>query len=371
MRLGRVGLSVFFLSSSAWAVPGQNVTYTPGENELTISSDEGSKSMPIQCSAKSTLVHKGKLYVACGDQGVLVFSLEDPLQPKQLQRMAVEGTALEVVASGDEVQVRTQTVQLKPLKPAPRTTFAPWTAPTSSFQPAPCPTYEPPPRKPSKWPGIMAPQRRIGATIGGEVHGFIAVSNGGGGIGMDAHVTIRVPWAAFHAHMWPLAMGFDNKGNQLAVSAFGIVSLDTDFFELGIGGGGMTYNVGPRSNSAFELPILLRIGAADGLAFTSIVEVEANDPGVSLGMPTGPKWDFAAFRGIFAIPMGETIQLHLRGMGGVSGFASGDVALRYRFRGDGGRGSLYGLVSLGGYGTFFSGFALAGPALSVGVEWRP
>src|SRR6185436_12203661 len=146
---------------------------------------------------------------------------------------------------------------MKPLKPAPRTTFAPGTAPTQLRQ-VPCPTYEPPPRKPSKWPLIMAPPRRLGFVAGGELHGFIAVSNGGGGIGMDAHLTVRVPWVAFHAHMWPLAMGFDNKGNQLAVSAFGVVSLDTDYFELGLGGGGMTYNVGPRSNSAFLLPTMLR-----------------------------------------------------------------------------------------------------------------
>jgi hypothetical protein len=371
MRMGcGAGLAAFLVCATAGAVPGASVTYTAGENELTVTADDGSHAVQMDCSGKSTLVHKGTLYVACGDAGVLVFSLEDPLQPKLQKRIAVEGSALEVTATGDDIYVRTQTIALKPLKSAPRTTFAPWTAPTVLA--APCPTYEPPPKKPSKWPSIMAPPRQLGFSAGAELHGFISVGNSGGGIGTDLHATVRIPWASFHAHMWPLAMAFDGKGNQLAISAFGIAALDTEYFELGLGAGGMSFNVGPRSNSGFLLTILTRIGAVDGLNMTTYVELDAADRAISRGMlAEGPSWDFAGFRGIFAIPLGERLGMLLRGAGSLAGFGSGDLALRYRFRGEGGRNTVYGLVGFGGYGTFFGGSTLAGPSLSAGVEWRP
>ena len=363
-----LGLASMLFAVSATAVPVPSVKYTAGEGELLITSDEGSRVQTMDCSGKSTLVHKDKLYVACGERGVLIFSLADPLQPTVAARWPVDGVALEVTAVGDDVYVRTQTITLKPLRPAPRTTFAPWTPPPVQ---QPCPTWEPPPRKPSKWPKIMAPPRQLGASAGAELHGFIAIGSAGAGIGADGHVVVRMPWVSVHADLWPLAMSFDNKGNQLAVSAMGLVAVDTDYFELGVGGGGMTYNEGPRPNSAFLLSTITRVGTVDGLSFTAWVELLAVDSGVSRGTPFGPAWDGSGFRGVFQIPLGESLLMLVRGAGTVAGWGSGDLALRHRFRGDGGRGSVYGLIGAGGYGTVFFGDAHLGPAISVGVEWRP
>src|SRR5439155_21572372 len=55
----RVGTALLFLlaPSVAAALPGPNVQYTAGENELTITTDEGPKKQPVEnCSGKSSLV---------------------------------------------------------------------------------------------------------------------------------------------------------------------------------------------------------------------------------------------------------------------------------------------------------------------------
>ncbi len=366
-----LGLGALLVSASSAAIPGLNVKYTAGGGELTVTSDEGSRTQTIDCSGTSTLVHKEKLYIACGEGGVLIFSLADPLQPTVSARWPVDGVALEVTADGDDVYVRTQTITNKPLKPAPRTTFAPWTPPPTSFSQKDCPTWEAPPRKPSKWPNIMAPPRRLGASLGSELHGFVPLGSVGMGVALEAHVAVRIPWVSVHAHLWPLATTFDNKGNLLATSAMGIVAIDTEYFEIGVGAGGMTFNPGPRPNSAFLLSTLTRVGTVDGLAFTAWLELFAADRGVSAGMPVGAASDFSGFRGVFQIPLSERIVMLVRGAGTVAGWGTGDLALRYRFRGEGGRGSLYGLVGVGGYGVVFAGNAQVGPSISVGVEWRP
>jgi hypothetical protein len=372
----RVGTLLLFFAlvgapRAALAVPGPNVQYTAGENELQITSDEGTKKQAVEnCSGKSALVHENKLYVACGESGVLIFSLADPLAPTVSARWPIDGVALEVLVVNGELSVKTQQTTVKPLKPAPRTTFAPWTAPPVAQQ-APCPTWEPPPKPPSKWPKIMAPPRLNVFSVGSELHAWIPVGSGGAGVAADAHVTARIPWAAFHAHLWPLALSFNDRGNQIAVSALGGASLDTEFFELGLAAGGMTYNVGPRANSAFLLSTITRIGSVDGLAMTGFIELSAADRGLSTGTSTGVAWDFSGFRGNFQIPLGETVMMMVRGAGTLAGFGSGDLALRYRFRGTGGRGSLYGIVGAGGYGVVFAGVAQVGPAISVGMEWRP
>jgi hypothetical protein len=217
----------------------------------------------------------------------------------------------------------------------------------------------------------MAPPRLNVASVGTELHGWIPIGSNGAGIAADAHAIARIPWVAFHAHLWPIALSFNDKGNQLAVSALGGASLDTEFFELGLAAGGMTFNVGPRPNGAFLLSTITRIGSVDGLAMTGFIELSAADRGVSAGSSTGVAWDFSGFRGNFQIPLGERVMMMIRGLGTLAGFGEGDVAIRYRFRGDGGRGSFYGTVGVGGYGVVFSGVAQAGPALSAGIEWRP
>jgi hypothetical protein len=121
---------------------------------------------------------------------------------------------------------------------------------------------------------------------------------------------------------------------------------------------------------------LLRIGAIDGLHFSSR----------SKAVVFHSETEFSSLELQGQIAVGSDAWLILRGGGGVEGYGYGEVALRNLLRGNGGPGSLFLEIGVGGAGLYseFCAFdavvstddelcsdvEIGGPLIAVGGEWR-
>lgn len=148
----------------------------------------------------------------------------------------------------------------------------------------------------------------------------------------------------------------------------------TDFFEIGLGAGALTGNIGPcftafpgaaaecEVNTGFTINQHLRLGALDGfhLAWNSSI----------FSRPT--QFVFGVGRGEVSVPLTSRLGLFAGGGGGENGWAMGELGVRTALGGAGAPGTIVLRASLG-YSALFDGPSrefLGGPAVAFGMEWR-
>lgn len=147
----------------------------------------------------------------------------------------------------------------------------------------------------------------------------------------------------------------------------------TDYFEIALGAGALTGNVGPcfpnelgvtvcEVNTGFTINQHLRLGSIDGfhLAWYSSI----------FSRPT--QFVFGVGRGEVSIPLTSRLGLFAGGGGGENGWAGGELGVRTSLGGAGAPGTVMLRASLG-YSALFDGPTrefVGGPAVSFGMEWR-
>jgi len=349
-------LVVIFAPFVAHALPS-SATYKIKDKTLQISGGGETVEMPLECEAKDVLVHDDDLFIACGTEGVLRYSLkDDPFHPSFDTRINVAGDAFELFVDGDRVWVRATSA--RPLENEPPETKPPGVLPLPIRRPLPV----------AAGPSIVAPRRPTNvASIAAEVMAFVPIGLPGGALVFGARASYRFKLPiALHAELAPLGLALTSKGNVLSMSAVGFVALDTDYLEVGFGTGGASVNTSGMPVGGPLLAYLLRLGAVDGAGVTMCFEV-SNAP----GRTTSDTWHVSAVRGVVQAPITARWMLLARGGGGEAGYGAGSLALRFRVFGDGGRRTLFVHAAAGAFGLFFSDLTLIGPSIGGGIEWRP
>ena len=172
----------------------------------------------------------------------------------------------------------------------------------------------------------------------------------------------------------PLGFTVGKGASVGAVSAVAAGSYDHELFEVGAGLGATrvanypTSGVGPKM--AFTLMPLARLGALDGF------HVEVHNGFVI----AAEKFRYGSTSGTIQIPLARPVALALRGGGGISGYAFGEIALRVLAMGNGGQGTVFAIPSVGAAfmfgeydcdGKHCSDRFFGGPMVGLGFEWRP
>jgi hypothetical protein len=212
-------------------------------------------------------------------------------------------------------------------------------------------------------------------------HAFLPIGNIGFGLlgAGSAGYRFEAPVAAY-AELTPFGVAGGKQGTVGTAAVHGIVALDTQLFELGLGFGAATLN-SPTTDATSSMSFAqkARIGARDGLALFYRSNIVVDNDKFALG----------ALDVTLQIAASQKWWLLFRGGGGPIGYAYGDLGVKYLVHGDLGPGSLLVTGSLGGAGMFketrgfvtfpaggYSYYAVqksadyAGPALGFGVEWR-
>lgn len=185
---------------------------------------------------------------------------------------------------------------------------------------------------------------------------------------------------------------FGNDAHYPGVLALG-GSYVTNWFELGLGVGGLIGNDGPctpiteidpdgqvkvvgepvcEGNNGFTFTQALRLGALDGIHLAWSSSIFARAGGFVLG--TG--------RAELGVPVSSRVGLFGAGGVGENGWAFGEIGVRTMLGGTGGPGTMILSASLGGAGVFdgpgelvfpqgpAESDVVAGPAVGFGMEWR-
>jgi hypothetical protein len=188
-----------------------------------------------------------------------------------------------------------------------------------------------------------------------------------------------------------------------------IPSYDTDFFEVGLGAG-YSFSGNP-SKRGFTFLQKVRLGTVDGLHFTmwnSFIYQNKGDnwwgwdsgAGGSAGdtcsgwePETGSEFAWNGFDGELAVPVNERVAVQFHGSYSQAGWAYGDVGIKTLVVGNGGAGSMFIPVSIGGgavvdykaSGTYlacnpgtnkleevkdYQSTAFGGPIVSIGIDYR-
>jgi hypothetical protein len=182
------------------------------------------------------------------------------------------------------------------------------------------------------------------------------------------------PPIALHAQIYPLGGVTSGPGGG-AASLGAILTLDTRFFEAGIGLGFMTtyvtnylypYGAGTSFETAFMISQFVRIGSYDGVMLQAQTAVYA----------WNGQFEFGAAHFLFRTPIAETWWLDFRGGANVNSYGVGEVGLRHLMLGNGLHGTLFITGYIGGIGiataqSYGYGSSLtAGPSIGIGFEGR-
>jgi hypothetical protein len=205
---------------------------------------------------------------------------------------------------------------------------------------------------------------------------FAALGELGGGILLSGTFGRRF---ATGLHLWavvdPLGIADVEVGDSISAANGAVfATYDSQYFEMGLGLGGQTVN-----ESGFELEPgsglsgaqYIRLGAVDGLnlALRSSVVLFHSE------------FAFGGMVGSAQIPVTRGYWLQFGGGGGDVGYGYGEIGLRVLLRGNGGAGSTFLSVSVGGAAVFRSGtcrqfepcgasLSYGGPMGGLGGEWR-
>jgi hypothetical protein len=228
---------------------------------------------------------------------------------------------------------------------------------------------------------LIAPPRQGGLyEIQAFVRPFVPLGRLGFGVLSDASLTYRGTRHWFlRVVMEPAGFG---TGEEEVIGAFGAAMLagyDHPYFGMGIGLGMMQVNrpVGDITTTQTGLALgqTVRFGAIDGLKLevtNMLVLVETGS-----GTVTRDELRWGSALASLQIPIVPDGWIVTRAGGGRPGHIFFDAGLRWAVRGDGGPGSLFLVPSLGGVWlrrwdrTSGRSIQRAGPAVGLGVEWRP
>lgn len=223
---------------------------------------------------------------------------------------------------------------------------------------------------------LVAPPRPNGQWhLGLHARPFLALEDLAFGMLSQVEVGYRGE-AEWHVRALAEPLGFTaGKDAGLgAVSAVAAASYDHWLFEIGAGVGATrvaeSQSPGEGPRMAFTIMPLVRLGALDGLhldVHNGFVIVE-------------DKFRYGSTTGTIQIPLARPVALQLRGGGGISGYAFGEVGLRVLAAGNGGEGTVFINPSLGAafmFGdhdctaTYCQSKSYGGPMAGLGLEWRP
>jgi hypothetical protein len=362
-------------------------------HDLHVKAGTSEAVLDIGCAGRASLQEGDRAFVACGVGGVVEVDLSNPLAPRRVGSMPVDGEATGLFARSGRVWVEIAHYSAQPVR-------------TDGVVEAPSP--EPPPVAAQVKPSILAPPRRGGLwELSAEAGAFVNLGPTSGGAVAWASAVYRfdVP-VVVRFELAPIGFGVGNGISTTTSSApstgFGIpgenapsrpgpgsgsiavgalqalVGIDTQFVEMAIGGGAATLdnmsNTGTSTGGA-SVVAEARFGAHDGLALTleSIV-VGANG-----------QFQLASFVTAIQVPISSSVMLVARGGGGNVGILYGDLGARVVLTGDGGKDTVAVTGFFGGEGLDFTGCpsvsgsgaaetcpyaSLGGPAIGGGIEWR-
>jgi hypothetical protein len=231
-------------------------------------------------------------------------------------------------------------------------------------------------------PSRNAPPRAEGLTeIGFRARPFVALDGLGGGLLTQAWVGYRFEAPLYvSAEINPFAYA-DGKQSEAVIPVAGTVNVayDRDVFSIGLGFGGQTVKTtayGALPGSGVLLAQRLRLGTRDGLHLDLRNDI----------VLFHSRFEFSGLIGAGQIPVGSGVWLLLEGGGGQAGWGYGEIGVRTLLRGNGGPGSVFFAVVLGGVTVFeeqevqcgSGGFVFpcidsttyGGPMLGAGGEWR-
>jgi hypothetical protein len=190
----------------------------------------------------------------------------------------------------------------------------------------------------------------------------------GGGLLAEASIGRRSSMWHYGAALNPVGVGGDAKnGATLPWAGYVFGAFDSKAFSAGLGVGAQTVNFAQvETGSGLGVVQLLRLGSVDGLHLgvrSSVVIFHSET-------------EFATLDIQGQLAVGEAAWLLLRGGGGSVGYGYGEVALRSLMRGNGGPGSFFFEVSVGGSALirdtceFCTTQVVGGPMVGLGGEWR-
>lgn len=229
---------------------------------------------------------------------------------------------------------------------------------------------------------IMVPRRSpFSLRFGAMVRPFLGLeANVNGrtskpvGLLIDAFVTWYLPWLplAIEASVAPFGVAFNSIDSHYPTTIAVTVAYTTDYFEIGLGVGGLFGNQGPcfpsgagtecEVNNGFTINQLLRLGALDGLSLTWRSSIFSRPD----------KFVFGVGRGEVGVPLTSRLGLFAAGGAGENGWMLGEGGVRTYVGGTGARGTVILSASVG-YSAVFDGpqaERAGGPSVAIGVEWR-
>ncbi len=372
---------------------GAKTTLSLVGRKLVVASEGRTVELDLGCEGRSVVRAGVRAYVACGSDGVVVVDLEGPRAPALAGRLPVEGEAVGLFVHRKQPWVEIARLEARPLAGA--LMEAPTGAPSgraSDSRPSSLRVDGDAVQSSDTRPSRVAPPRVGGVTelsLGGLL--FLTVGDlGVGGIGKAALVHRFGAPFAIRADLAPFGFGTGKAGAVGVFTGTGTVSVDTDFFEVGLGFGGTTlpnqpivnYTTGAQvaaSNPTSSVVVsnYLRFGARDGLYLDGRTNVMVRDK----------SFEFGSLSIDMQIPVADRWGLVLHGSGGNMGTADGLVTMRYRITetrgpgaafvsGGGGFGIVEGAGKCGPYNygntVYYSCSrpTYGGPALALSGEWR-
>ncbi len=368
-------------------IDGHNLRITSGATVVVLA---------LGCDGRTSLQSGDKLFVTCGAEGVVEVDVSNPVAPKLVGGMHVDGDATALFLRDGRVWVEVAHVDARPVITRPIPTIVGSTAESPrAFAP---PSEEPAtPAEPEVTrPSLMAPARRGGlwelSAMAGAYINLGPVAGGATGWAsvvyrFDAPIVVRAELAPFGLGIGSSqtvnisAQGSNPSRTFSVAAAHLLVGLDTQFIEVALGAGGATLgNQSFGSNAApaaggFSIVEEARFGARDGLAL--------NAESVTVG--ANSQFQFGSFVASIQVPLTQKVMLMIRGGGGNVGLLFGDLGARLVVQGDGGPGTVALTGFFGGAGIDFQSCSsplienggqcvstsLGGPSLGGGVEWRP
>lgn len=210
--------------------------------------------------------------------------------------------------------------------------------------------------------------------------GLEATTQGGAsskpvGFLLDAHATWYVPgWpVAIDASVAPVGFSLGASESHFPIAFSVTAAYATDWFEIGLGAGGLRGNAGPcmvvsgpdptcEVNTGLTINQVLRLGAIDGINATWRSSIFSRPD----------RFVFGVGRAEANFPLTRQLALFGGGGAGENGWSFGELGVRTYVGGLGARGTVILSASIG-YAAIFDGPSretVGGPSVAFGAEWR-
>jgi hypothetical protein len=375
------------LSPDTPLIDGRNLRVTSGASVVVLD---------LGCEGRTSLRSEDKLFVTCGTDGVVEVDLSNPLAPRRVGGMHVDGDARDLFLRDGRVWVEVAHIDARPLITRSVVTTIGSMAGSPPVVPHPSAERTGPAEPEATRPSLMAPLRRGGlwelSAMAGVYINLGPVAGGATGWAstvyrFEAPIVVRAELSPFgigigNSQTVNISAQGSNPSRTLSVAAAHLlVGVDTRFIEVALGAGGATLgnqtfgSTGTPPTGGPSIVEEARVGARDGLALNvESVTVAANS-----------QFQFGSFVASIQIPLTQKVMLVARGGGGNVGLLFGDLGARLVVQGDGGPGTVALTGFFGGAGIDVQSCSsplidnggtcvstsLGGPSLSGGVEWRP